>query len=168
MLLIAGNILLAQKQTKSNVDPEFQKFWKEFLVASESGDKDWFETNSYFPLIYTGECGFLISTEDKFQFFENFGPTDKTEISLYKKIKLKDMNSYEKSEESFRGINESSDSFGNQTEEDLAPHIPNGSLILALYTDESEDNPCTTTIRFVKINKKYYYFGHDSCCPEGE
>jgi hypothetical protein len=155
-----------KKQEKSNVDPEFQKFWKEFLVSSESGDKDWFETNSVFPLIGIGLCGDVMMLLDKSRFFENFMPREKTEINLYKKIKLKEMNSHEKSEETFWGIDEEgSDSFENQTERDLASHIPNGSLIIELY---STDYGCTETIRFVKINQRYYYFGYGSCCPEAD
>lgn len=158
MSMLFLNLAEAQKKsTKVKVDPEFEKFWKEFKTALGKNDKSWFENNTAFPLITLAECeamGGMISKKD---YFENWRTVEKKELNKINKIKISKAEIFKKQKDTYSVLSENG--------QDPAKHIPNGSTLISIGYKDGE---CYVFSYFAIINKQYKYIGYGSCCPEGQ
>ena len=157
MLLISFSGLEAKpKQEKVKIDPEFEQFWKSFKSAKTSNDKPWFENNTIFPMMTTGECEAMGGIVERKEFFENWYPVDKKESKKLSKIKLNQVSYLSKNEKTYSVLSDEGS--------DPAKNIPNGTpLIYVGY----QDGICYQTYYFAKMNNGYKYLGYGSCCEGG-
>ena len=154
MLLIAFIGLEAKPKKddliKSNLS--LDKIWKEFKIAYEKSDKDWFLKNTAFPLMNTAECGFLNMPIEKIDF--SLTPPDKKEFKKINSIKT------------FYSQIKNSETFPSNSENSIDPakHIPNGSQI---YSIGYKSNSCYVFFQFAEFNNSIKYINNGYCC-EGD
>jgi hypothetical protein len=152
-LFICYDGIAQNSKQKIKVDPDFEKFWTEFKDALGKNDKTWFENNTAFPIITLAECESIGGLVNKTEYFSNWIPVDKKTLNKIKKIKSSTAQLSKKQENTYDGV----DGIGKGS----VKHLPNGTPLVYMGY---QDGDCYQSYYFAKINNKFKFIGHGSCC----